>query len=122
MNRVGSNTISYHRDVRRAELGAGWNQKLRVMDDSPGIHSERRMIGGTAIENVAGSGVAKTDDRIVRCHRRIVSVSDCLGETVNLTSVQRICCASDQGRWNAGNVGLPDRVRGPRGSVNLDVR
>src|ERR1700730_13719705 len=122
MNRVRSNTISYHSDVRRAEFGAGWNQKLRVMDDSPRIHSERRMIGGTAIENVAGSGVAKTDDRIVRCHLRIVSVCDCLGETVNLTSIQRIRPAWDQGRWNAGNVGLPHRVRGARGSVHLDVR
>src|SRR6202041_3078334 len=100
MNRVGSDTIGHNRDVRRTELDADWNHELRVMDDRAGIHTESRMIAGTTIENVAAGHVAQTDDRIVCSHRRIISVGNRLGEAVNLTSIQRICVAPDQGVWN----------------------
>src|SRR6201987_6276176 len=122
MNRIGSNTIGHNGDVRRTELGADWNHKLRVMDDRAGIHTKSRMIAGTTIENVAAGHVAQTDDRISCSHRRIISVGDRLGEAVNLTSIQRICVATDQGGWNAGNVGLPHRLWGTVRSVRLDVR
>src|SRR5437016_9202789 len=122
MHWVGRNSISHHGEVRRAKLDAGWNQKPRVMDYSSSIHIERRMIERAAIENVAGGAVAKPDDRIVCRHRRVVPISNRLGEAINLTSIQRICAAAEQGRWNACDVGLPHRIRSTCGSVDLDVR